>query len=252
MPRIVFLGRVLPSGTQIGIHNAPTIRLPIRNLSYTVDITTEADNSSVRVTCDLPIAFKLEHLINIYIDVVILVSGMVNLAAFTLGAGVVLCLDRWIDPDGNELEISINDPNLPQYCTSFSGDTFQKVLNLLVAEPYMHMGLTDLILGQYFPNHALINCARAVEGIRHMIVGHGTDPKKAWPIMCDLLNIDRSYIQPITENSTKPRHGNVVIVDGVTVQLVSQRSWVIMDRFLHYRLGGNQKLPLVQFPLLQG
>ena len=253
MSRIEFLGRIFPAGTRISINNAPRVRLPIRNLTFAVDITTIVTDSSVQVICDMPVQFEPENLINIYVDVITVVQGVVNLAGFHLRAGVIVCIDYWVDPSGNKAGISLNDPNLPQYCTAFIGATnFHKAIELLVAEPAIHMVLNDLILGQVFANHALINCARAVEGIRHMIAGHGTDPKKAWPIMCDALNIERPYIHPITENSTKPRHGNVVVVAGPTIRDVTQRSWIIMDRFFHYRLCKNQKLSDPQFPLLRG
>jgi hypothetical protein len=252
MSRIEFLGRVFPPGAHISINNAPRVRLPIRNLPFAVDITAIVADSEVRIICDLPVPFQLENLTNIYVDVITFVQGMVNLVGFHLGAGVIVCIDCWVDPLGNETEVALADPNLPQCCTAFNGTAnFQEIVKLLIAEPAIHMALNDLILGQIFSNHALINCARAVEGIRHMIAGPGTDPRKAWPITCNALNVDRSYIQPITEYSTKPRHGNVVVVDGTIIREIAQRSWILMDRFFHYRLLQNQRLAAPQFPLLR-
>ena len=252
MAKIEFIGRIFPAGTHISINNAPRIRLPIRNLSFSADVTTNVIDSNVRIICDIPVSFRPKYLINLYVDTTTLVQGIVNLVAFHLGAGAIVCIDHWLDPSGNKSEISLSDPNLPQYCTAFNGSVnFRQVIELLVAEPALHMILNDLVLAQVFPNHALINSARAIEGIRHLIAGLGTEPKKAWPIMCNALNIERSYIQLITDHSTKPRHGNIVTLDGVTMLLITERSWVITDRFLHYLLRKKQKLSGTQFPLLR-
>ncbi len=147
MSRIEFLGRIFPAGTRIRINNAPRVRLPIRNMTFAVDITTIVANSSVRVLCDMPVQFNPENLINIYVDVTTFVQGVINLAGFHLGAGIIVCIDYWIDPSGNKSEISLIDPNLPKYCTAFTGAiNFHQAINLLVAEPAIHMVLSDLIL----------------------------------------------------------------------------------------------------------
>lgn len=183
-----------------------------------------------------------------------IVQALVNLSAFRLGGGVVVFFDHWTDEFGNESGISLNDPALSSLCTAFRGQpkNFLSVMNVIFAEPPLFMALNDLILSLTLPNHAPINCARSVEAIRQMIAAQGMNRAKAWPIMRSMLNLDQSYIQLITDSSTKHRHGNYVHISGNIVQEITKRSWVIMDRFLHFRLRKNKKLPIRKFPLLIG
>jgi hypothetical protein len=97
-----------------------------------------------------------------------------------------------------------------------------------------------------------INCARAIEGIRHIIAGQGTEAKAAWPIMREALNMDKSYLDLITDNSIPRRHGQLKPVEENTIQEILRRSWTIMDRFFHYRLQGDTPLSIDRFPLLSG
>jgi hypothetical protein len=53
---------------------------------------------------------------------------------------------------------------------------------MATADQAMSLALSDLVLAQTAPLLAEINCGRAIEGIRHIIAGQGTEAKIAWPI----------------------------------------------------------------------
>jgi hypothetical protein len=64
--------------------------------------------------------------------------------------------------------------------------------------------------------------------------------------------VDKTYLTFVTNFSTDPRHGKHVPVSTDSVKEVRLRAWTIMNRFLHYRMSGNQQLPQVWFPMLFG
>ena len=251
MPQIQFIGRVLPAGSHVMINNCPLVSYTSAQFGYKTEISVTVTDSIVTTVCNVD-KYDIEYLSSIYIGCVDVTQTLVNLAGFSLGTGLIVSLDHWIDPDGNISELNFNNPLVSGLCTAFSGDRLNDIIHVVFSEPHLFMALNDLILAITLHNHTLINCARSVEAIRHMIAGHGTDPKKAWPIMCSALNIDRAYLSLITDSSTKHRHGNIVEVSGPIVEDVTKRSWTIMDRFLHYRLAKSAYLPLAKFPLLRG
>jgi hypothetical protein len=183
-------------------------------------------------------------------------QGLVDLAAFQMGAGAVTIIDKWINEDGVADELALSDPALKQMCTVFGQDKrFGIVSNLLMAEPAILSALNDLVLTNVIVTQTLINAARSVETIRVLIAGpskSSDERKKAWVTMQQALNLDQAYVTYITQSSIDPRHGNQVPVTTPTVHEARLRAWKIMDRFLHYRLGGNQPLPQVWFPMLLG
>jgi hypothetical protein len=122
---------------------------------------------------------------------------------------------------------------------------------MITGDKAMTVALNDLILAQP-PNLAKINCARAIEGIRHIIAGQETDRDKAWLIMREALKVDKRYLYLIIGNSFARRHGESTIIEEKTIQEILRRSWIIMDRFFHYRLHGDIPLSIDQFPLLSG
>jgi hypothetical protein len=77
------------------------------------------------------------------------------------------------------------------------------------------------------------------------------DPQKVgWQKMQHALNISRPYQEEISQKSTDPRHGDKSRVEGETTSEIVERTWVIMNRFLCYRLQQNKPLMAPEFPLL--
>jgi hypothetical protein len=99
------------------------------------------------------------------------------------------------------------------------------------------------------PHESAVNCARAVEALRHIIAPN--QPRgHAWQTFRSALNISQEYLKMITDVSTGPRHGDPTHIQGTTTTEISRRAWVIMNRFFEYKKRNNQQLPLDIFPLL--
>lgn len=133
---------------------------------------------------------------------------------------------------------------------------FDKSITDLIREPALFLALRDLISAITYPGNAelaVIDCARAVEGLRSLMVSAGTTRDKAWGVFQETLNIDRAYREYITSLSTGPRHGDKTQwISGPTIDEALKRSWTIMNRFLEFRKRGNERLPIRDFEMLTG
>ena len=251
---IGFFGRVHPRGTKISIHEVRVIHYldDEKKKKLTLNIVPYVNNSVIAIDCYFD-PF-IENCARVILPVVLTaIRAQIDLVSFMLGAGTVVTIDWMKDHNGVTSPISLAQSDLSALCTSFSEKhNYKELKNMATGDMAMSLALNDLILAQTVPKLAEVNCARAMEGIRHIIAGQGTEPKVAWPIMQTALNIDGAYRQLITNNSIPRRHGQLTIIEEKTIEEILRRSWVIMDRFFHYRLQGDTQLSIDQFPLLSG
>jgi hypothetical protein len=179
-----------------------------------------------------------------------LAHASVDLVAFCMGYGISIVLDRFFDPSGVETVIVSRDPALPPLVTAVSlGGDFDFAHGLVLTETPLRMAMNDLVRSITFPHVSPVNCARAMDRLRHLIAPNIKE-KLAWDQMRDALQIDRPYLQFITDNSAKPRHGFPGHVPGTITNEIVRRSWIIMNRYFEYRKRGAAKLPVTDFPLL--
>ena len=108
--------------------------------------------------------------------------------------------------------------------------------------------LTDSIL---FPHISVLNCGRAIEAICNDMNPENINSKKKWENMRNILNIDKDYIQFITEYSKEPRHGKVNHITGDKTREIVKRSWTIMNRYFEYVQNGNKKLDQSNYCLIK-
>ena len=257
MVKVQFLGQVLPICSNVSVHPDVTVDWNEPETGLEIKFGFEIKNSEIKVNCDLN-RFEAGDFTPLYMRVHDMVQASVNLVAFAGGLGCAVSLHTLILPDGTSAPILLRDPNLPFLCTAFAINSespdanaaFDKVYNLVLQEPDLFMALNELIAAITLPHISVVNCARSVEGIRHMISPPGTPTKDTWKIMRDNLQLDRSYIEVITSTSTGPRHGDRTHIPGSITTTICERSWTIMNRFLEYRKRGNHKLPVSEFPLL--
>jgi hypothetical protein len=257
MPKVAFLGRVFPICYQLNMaHPNPLEWIwEEENLVLRFDVRIEKSNTRIECTLD---RFKPEYLAEIHRRSLDIVRSAVNLAAFCSGVGYSVVFEHFVDDLGKQSVFSPQDPSLAGLCTSFSLDPgsaktpFGKMWDLVVTDPALFQALDDLIVSITLPHHSSVNCARAVEGLRHLIAAPGASASQAWEQMRDALRLDRSFLQLITDTSTAPRHGDRAYIPGATTTEVVRRSWIIMDRFLEYRKRGNTPLPAADFPMLTG
>ncbi len=246
-----FTGQVLPRIVNLDIQPISEAKWDIPEVNSVVTFKTSIKNSVVSVIVDTPV-FRDSDMPIYYIRAMDLARAMADTCGFTMGTAFTVFIDKMKYPNGVESSLLFEDKSLRALCTSYALDNIVPALNVINSDPAIFMALNDLMMSITLPHHAAFNLARAVEGIRHIIAGPGTDSQKAWPIMQNALNVDADYLRLMTSISTQPRHGHRVHITGATATEATHRTWIVMDRFMHYRMGGNVQLDLVKFPLLTG
>ncbi len=247
--RVRFIGRVFPEGLTISV-KAQDVTFTASDGSFTAKFNVDVTDSNIDIQCDFDNVLD-SHPYMLWAQAQEITQTIVNLVAFNLGAGALTILNRWIDEAGVENPLAFADPTLPALCTAVDNTSFDAVMRVVFSEPGLFMALNDIVLANAMPRHVLINCARCVEAIRHLIAPD-IDRGRAWPMMQEALNVDKAYLSFITQHSTEPRHGKQTVLGDPLIVEVRARTWRILDRFLHYRLKGNLRLAIDSFPMLIG
>jgi hypothetical protein len=121
---------------------------------------------------------------------------------------------------------------------------------MVITEPPLFLALNELIVAISIPGHITVNCGRAIESLRTILVPNDPTRAKAWAEMRKVLRLERSYLDFIIEASANPRHGDKSYLEQETAQEILERSWVIMNRFLEFRKKGSVGLPADEFSIL--
>jgi hypothetical protein len=172
---------------------------------------------------------------------------------FATGNGLIFLLETWTIPDGFARPLAPQQPELAALSTAVSDPSdFDSVLRIVLTDPPLFMALRDLIEAITQWHKAPTSAGRAVEAMRHSMTPN-EERRQQWEKLCTNLQIERSYIDPITNTSTGPRHGDPEHIPGTITSDVARRAWVIMNRFLEFKKrGGSQPLPVEEFPILTG
>lgn len=259
MPTVRFLGKVLPAPVQISFTDIPLGKWKWEEEGINIGISVRINRSFVEVDCEVP-TYKSEYFVELYRRAFDVARTCVNVAAFATGYGVSLVLESFVGPDGTVSQIMFRVPDdIVAQCTAFKMNpetlderrTLEQVLTLMMTELPLFGLLNDLIQCTHTSHVTPTNCARVIDGLRKLIVP-GIEPAKAWPLFRDAMHVDEAYTKFISEHSKDTRHGGSVRIDGPNTMEILKRTWIIMNRFIHFRKCGNQPLPLTDFPLLAG
>jgi hypothetical protein len=252
MSAVRFRGRVSPPAVQVAIHGLPKVHWEAPERGLIMDFSFDIQGSEIQVACESN-KFEPEDFVHVYMRALDLARASVDLVAFSMGYGLSVVLDTFVDTNGITSTILPQDPNLPALCTSFSLENgYSDVMTVVLQEPPLFRAINDLIVAITLPHHSSVNCARAVETIKHLLAPKGAKESQAWETMRTVLHVDEAYLKMITDNSKDVRHGKPVHVPGSVTSEITRRAWTIMDRFLTYRKRVNKPLPLSEFPYLKG
>lgn len=248
--KIVWKGHVYPSGLTIdAAHKGIRYSATDGTLAGTIDIAVA--NSVITVAWESE-NYRSDYLLATWVHSRKLVTVLVDLIAFRMGVGATVVLDQYQIDNSAVENISILDPNVAGLATSIQSDVdLLEVFGIVTREQHLMVVFEDLISTLSSEEHKAVNCGRCIEAIRRLVAENEPDHKKQWPIMRDMLNLDLSYLLLITNSSIEPRHGGSGAADPKEVAEVLRRTWVIIDRFFHFRKAGSRKLDLVRFPLLR-
>ena len=246
--RLRFEGRVLPEVRQVTIpKTSPILYSDPWGFHGEIDIAIVDGKIAIDCTC-----FDAEPRIDMCIGRSFeCATALVDLFAFTKGWSLSVMLDRIVD-SATVRPIATSELSLQPLATSIANDDdFRAVWDVLLKRFSLKFALHDLIAGIGALNYPHIGAARSVEAIRDLIAPAALDEKTAWADMRSLLNIDRGYLQRITDASRGPRHGKRGGVTGSGQLIVMQRGWTIMNRYLEFmKRGGEKPLPDNEFPKL--
>jgi uncharacterized protein YoaH (UPF0181 family) len=253
MATVRFLGKVNPDVIKVSVPDF-SANWHIDEIGQDAILNVNISNSEVCVECKLD-SYEEIHLVQLYRRAIDLARGSVHLVGFAMGCGLTVTLDTFIDPGQNRTTLVPQDQNLASLCTAFGlgasrvGD-FSAVAQIVLSEPPLFMAFDDLIQsithGHQSPNAA----GRAIERIRNLMAPGIQDRNQAWGLMRQNLQIDRAYLDFITDLSKGPRHGDPQFIPGGPVTEAVKRAWVVMNRYLEYRKRGNVPLTAPEFPLL--
>lgn len=247
---IRFSGRVLPKHAAISLSIKPTISWNIDQIGVSVQFICHIDNSNIDVECQLD-EYKPEYLVAIYMRALDLCRAQVDLIGFKMGWGLTTVLESFTDPQGATTQIFPRDETLGALCTTFTLDKhFDQLCVKVIESPCLFMALRDLISAISLPHVSLVDCARAIERLRHLVAKPDAKDVQAWEQLREALHIEKAYLKYITDHSTDPRHGRPGHTTGTETTEVTRRSWVIMNRYLEYLKRGEVPLSLAEFPLL--
>lgn len=250
MPTIHFLGRILPETVNISVGSNPTVKWEEAELGLTIEFTNHILNSKIDVECKLN-RWGPKDFVPVYMRALDLCRASVDTVAFAMGYGLTVYLETLVDSTGAHSALLFKDDSLPPLCTAFTlTKGFDEVHSMVLRDPALFMALNDLITAITLPHKSLVNCARAIDRIKHLIAPTSTKDQHAWQDMRTALRIDEAYLKFITNHSAAPRHGRPGHIPGNVTTEVTRRAWIVMNRYLEFRKAGGS-LP-VHFTLLTG
>jgi hypothetical protein len=178
-------------------------------------------------------------------------TGLVDLYAFTKGWSLSVILDSMI-VGGTTTPVVLSELSLQPLASSIlSDDDFRCIWQVVLERFNLKFALRDLVIGVGSLNYPHIGAARCIEAVRGLLASDAPNERAAWSKMRSLLNVERDYLQRITDGSRRPRHGDRGGVTGDGQRIALQRAWTIMNRYFEFmKRGGEQPLPKPEFPTL--
>jgi hypothetical protein len=258
MSKVQFFGRIFPSVCKVTLSLDPGTAInwidEERQTSYTFRIYITDGN--VRVDCEAP-HYQTSHFDELYRRAFDLARASVDVLAFGLGWGPSVVFEKFQDSAGAVSDLLLHDPRLVPLVTAFKlnappPNNLEETLKIVWADPRVFFALRDLIEAITLPHRTTVCCARAIEGLRTLVAGPTTSRGEAWRVFREKLQLDERFLKLITDNSVDARHGQHARLSGAITTEIAQRSWIIMNRFLEYRLRGSEPLVSSTFPLLRG
>src|SRR2546421_10180897 len=201
MPIVRFIGRVLPAKHKVSLPSEPTFQWKIDHLALEVTFRLRIDDGSVLIACDVNKFVADIHLLPLFVRAYDIASASVDLVAFASGRGLRVVLETFIDPAGATVPIAAEQPSLAALATAMKLEPrdFEKILQIVLAEPALMMALQDLTEAVLLPHRAAFKCARAMRSLGWVLMPPKGDSGPEWLALREKLQITKSYLQRITQ-----------------------------------------------------
>jgi hypothetical protein len=245
MPTTRILGKIYPAILERFPGPLPSKRYQ-NSSGLTIDVDIKIANSEFEIVCQ---SNRLAPQSEILPIAAIAIRITIDLFSFATGIGLVPLLECYIDPDGTKTLIQSRSPYLTELNTTItSTNDFVYVLGLLAESPVFYMALNDLAVALSQFHNTPINCARAIDGLRHLLSNADSSRSEQWAEMHNKLRVTHKYLQLISDNSKLERHGKRHELDPMTVKEIGVRPWTVMNRYIEFRKrGGAQPFPTKNF-----
>ncbi len=208
--------------------------------------------SDFQIEWDCPQTYKVSHLEIYLARSVDIMYAALSMVTFATGIYYFPHFDRIRKPDGFvSTPVIFGDPKLVGLCKNYSVLDMTPGFDVVFSSGQLMRAMRDLNDTMTNPHIVAINCTRVLETIKDVMTSSlKLGDSKKWYIMRHSLNIDRSYVQYITDWSLNHRHGRAELLPGDELREIWRRTWIIMDRFITYRKLGLPKLDETEYPTL--
>ncbi len=251
--KIVFLGKVFPERLKVSLKTDFTINYQINEINVPMEFQVEINEAAIRATCIVE-NYKPEWLSWLYNYALDFSRAQIDIVGFARGGAFEISFERAeLPPNGNITDLAFEVKELSNICLAFdinNGTQFSEVLRIILKNPNDFLAFSEASLALRHPNQRMAACARAMERVRNSISPHESLEGKSWETMRNVLQIDRAYIQAITDASREHRHGRLEFKTGGENEEILKRTWTILNRFIIYRKGGSSALLSSQYPTL--
>jgi hypothetical protein len=254
MTAIQFTGKILPLSCVVTLDPIPPVSCYMPDSESRVSYRVSIKYSNVTVDCDCTNYDEKRDLIPVFIRAIDVARAPVDLFAFSKGMGFFLVLDAYRNSAGVIHPMVLIDEATAALATSVNSlppEKMYELLQMLMLEPPFYRVFRDLNRVLTDTHVSAQYSFRAIEGVRHLLSPLEPNKNKSWERLRDVLGIRRSYIDPLTERSFGPRHGDSTHIPGSVQADLVKRAWTIVNRYIEFRLrGGTDPLPTTEFPEL--
>lgn len=255
MPTVHFRGSILPSALKVNIDGISPFTSKEIATGEIMQLNVKIIESRMSVECTLDHYAPGDDISLMHTRATHVARVVADCFAFVNGYGLIVFLDEMEDVDGIVRKIVLQQNELSAYFTAFKNANgsidYDSLYRLVATDPNLSLALNDLIVAVSIPGHIAINCGRAIEALRKILVPVAPKRTQGWLELRRVLQLEQSYVEFVTTASANPRHGSDRYLPTQDIhQEVMKRSWIIMNRFLEYKKRGDQPLPVAEFPIL--
>ena len=260
-----FTGRVLPERTYVSFQRDGVSLAPLENEVEStfqsgddvrvakLHMRTVINNAQIIVNVGSEIEVGLEVLRDIVETVA---KSYIDAYGYLEGRGHHVEMTSAIDSTGTKWQVfGVQEPaiqatkgNRPDSGIAF-GVLFGKAeYDEQYRARQLRRALSDLQSAITTPDDTAFFCYRAIECLRHCYEDSSNEDtsdeerKAAWGRMRSALCFERSWIEDIERLSKEQRHGNQFLIPREVRQMVMQRTWKIVDRFIMSANAGFEPL----------
>lgn len=208
------------------------------------EVTVWIGRIRVRVEIEGDVTEETAH--ELFIPAWDLARTLVETAGYVRAIPYSVSLERAVFENGKVMAIALGDRKLAA-THSFEDADIERLSDLFLVDLPASLALGDLLMTLGKSHYSPIACGRVADSLARLI-SPKEERKRAWANLRTALRVDEAFLRLLSDISTPSRHGDRKTIDAQTNQETARRAWILMNRYLRYRLGGP--LPEDKYPVL--